>query len=263
MSDSFLADAVHHLTAAGVKNARLDVRLLWNHAAADAVLFASFVARRAAREPLAYITGRKEFWSLDFEVGPGVLIPRPESETIIEQALALFPDRGAALKILDLGMGSGCLLIALLKEYRNACGLGIDLSEQARAYAMRNVVRHGLAGRCEIRAGDWNEAPRGPYDAILSNPPYIKTADLAGLEPEVGYEPVEALDGGPDGLAAYRALAPALARLLSPGGRALLEIGAGRAGEVGAVLAQCGLEVIKQAPDLAGIPRVLIAGRRG
>ena len=263
MSDSFLADALHRLTVAGVENARLDTRLLWNHATGDAALFESLIARRVAREPLAYITRRKEFWSLDFEVGPGVLIPRPESETIIEQALALFPDRDAPLKVLDLGTGSGCLLISLLKEYPNASGLGIDLSKQARAYAQRNVTRHRLAGRCEILRGDWNEAPGGPYDAILSNPPYIKTADLPGLEPEVGCEPVEALDGGPNGLLAYRTLAPALARLLSPGGRALLEIGAGCSGEVGAVLAQCGLEVIKQAPDLAGIPRVLIAGRRG
>jgi release factor glutamine methyltransferase len=263
VSDSFLADAVHRLTAAGVENARLDVRLLWSHAGGDAARFEALVARRAAREPLAYITGRKEFWSVDFEVGPDVLIPRPESETIIEQALALFPDRSVSLKILDLGTGSGCLLIALLKEYPNASGLGVDLSEEARAYALRNVARHSLAGRCEILGGDWNGALGGPCDAILSNPPYIKTVDLAGLEPEVGFEPVEALDGGPDGLAAYRALAPALTRLLSPGGRALLEIGAGCGGEVGAVLAQSGLEVIKQAPDLAGIPRVLIAGRRG
>jgi release factor glutamine methyltransferase len=189
------------------------------------------------------------------------LIPRPETETVIEQALACFPDRGALLRVLDLGTGTACLPVAFLKEFPNASGLGIDRSEEARAYARRNVTRHGLDRRCEIRGGDWAEAVAGPYDVILSNPPYIKTMDLAGLEPEVAYEPVSALDGGPDGLSAYRALVPVLARLLSPSGRAFIEIGAGQAGEVSAVLAQAGLDIIKVAPDLAGIPRVLIIGR--
>ena len=296
MSDSLLAETARRLTASGVDNARLDARLLWDHAqslspgtggegrgevgAADIVprhpsplpqrgrgdvacVFEALVARRAAREPLAYITGQKEFWSLDFEVGPGVLIPRPESETIVEQVLAFVPDRSTPLKILDLGTGSGCLLIALLKEYPNARGLGIDLSEEARAYALRNLARHGLAGRGEILGGDWNEAPGAPYDVIVSNPPYIKTSDVAGLEPEVGYEPVGALDGGRDGLAAYRALAPVLARLLGPSARAFVEIGAGQAEEVAAVLTQSGLETIQRVPDLAGIPRVLVVGPAG
>jgi len=275
VSDSLPADAARRLAAAGVENARLDVRLLWNHAheislsplggegRGEGDLFESFLARRAAREPLAYITGHKEFWSLDFEVGPGVLIPRPESETIIEQVLAFVPNRTAPLKVLDLGTGSGCLLIALLKEYPNARGLGIDLSEEARAYAQRNLARLGLAERGEILGGDWTESPGAPYDVIVSNPPYIKTSDLAGLEPEVGYEPVEALDGGPDGLFPYRDLAPVMARLLGPSGRAFLEIGAGRADDVAAVLTQSGLETIQQVPDLAGIPRVLVVGRRG
>jgi release factor glutamine methyltransferase len=258
-----LRDAVSRLAAAGIENPRLDVRVLWNRANGDAAQFESAVSRRAAREPLAYITGRKEFWSLDFEVGPGVLIPRPETETIIEQALAFFPERGAPLKVLDLGTGTACLPVAFLKEFPNAHVLGIDRSEEARFYALRNVARHVLAGRCEIIGGDWDEAVAGPYDVVLSNPPYIKTADLAGLEPEVGYEPPVALDGGPDGLSAYRALAPALARLLSPSGHAFFEIGAGQSAEVGALLAQCGLIVNKVATDLAGIPRVLVVGREG
>ena len=261
MSDLFLLDAARRLAVAGIENPRLDARLLLAHADCDRVCFESLISRRAAREPLAYITGQKEFWSLDFEVGPGVLIPRPETETVIEQALAFFPDRSALLRALDLGTGTACLLITFLKEFPNARGLGIDRSEEARAYAVRNVARHGLDKRCEIRGGGWAEAVAGPYDVILSNPPYIKTADLAGLEPEVAYEPVSALDGGPDGLSAYRALAPALARLLSPSGRAFVEIGEGQAGEVSAVLAQAGLDIIKVAPDLAGIPRVLIIGR--
>ena len=261
MSDSLLLAAACRLVAAGVENPRLDTRVLLEHSKGNNAVFESFIARRAAREPLAYITGRKEFWSLDFEVGPGVLIPRPETETVIEQALAFFPGRSAPLEVLDLGAGAGCLPVAFLKEFPNASALGIEKSEEARAYALRNVARHGLAERCEIRDGDWAEAIAGPYDAILSNPPYIKPADLAGLEPEVANEPILALDGGADGLSAYRALAPALTRLLSPNGRVFLEIGAGQSGEVGAVLAQSGLEVIKVAPDLAGIPRVLVAGR--
>ena len=260
---SLLRDAARRLAAAGVGNARLDARVLLEHANGDAARFESFISRRVAREPLAYITGCKEFWSLDFEVGPGVLIPRPETETIIEQALAFFPNRAVPLKALDLGTGTACLLVALLKEFPNAGGLGIEASEEARAYALRNVARHGLAGRCEIRGGDWGEAVAGRYDVVLSNPPYIKTRDLAVLEPEMAYEPVLALDGGPDGLSAYRALAPALARLLSPSGRVFLEIGVGQSAEVGAVLAQHGLDANKVAPDLAGIPRVLVAGRKG
>jgi release factor glutamine methyltransferase len=263
VSDSLLLDAARRLAAAGIDSPRLDARVLLERANGEGALFESFISRRAAREPLAYITGLKEFWSLDFEVGPGVLIPRPETETVIEQALAFFVDRAAPLKVLDLGTGTGCLPVAFLKEFPNASGLGIDRSEEARPYALRNVARHGLAGRCEIRGGDWAEAIAGPHDVVLSNPPYIKTAELAGLEPEMAYEPVLALDGGPDGLSAYRALAPALAHLLSPNGRALLEIGAGQSAEIGAVLARCGLDVDKVAPDLAGIPRVLVVGRKG
>jgi release factor glutamine methyltransferase len=262
VSDSFLLDAARRLAAAGIENPRLDARVLWNHANGDGALFEDFLSRRAAREPLAYITGRKEFWSLDFEVGPGVLIPRPETETVIEQALAIFPDRAAPLKVLDLGTGTACLLVAFLKEFPNARGLGVDTSTETRTCAFRNVARHGLAGRCEIRSGDWDKAVTGPYDLVLSNPPYIRTADLAGLEPEVAYEPVLALDGGPDGLSAYRALAPALARLLSPSGYAFLEIGAGRSTEVRAILTTCGFTLNKVAPDLAGIPRVLVVKRK-
>ena len=260
---SLLLDAARRLAAAGIENPRLDARVLLEHANGGGAHFESFISRRAAREPLAYITGRKEFWSLDIEVGPGVLIPRPETETVIEQAMAFFPDRAAPLNVLDLGAGTACLLVAFLREFPNARGLGVDTSAEARTFALRNVARHGLAGRCEIRGGCWDEAIAGPYDVILSNPPYIKTADLAGLELEVAYEPVLALDGGPDGLSAYRALAPALARLLSPSGRAFLEIGAGQSNEVGFVLARCVLDVNKLVPDLVGIPRVLVVSRKG
>ena len=286
MSDP-LREAAARLAAAGVSNPRLDARLLWEEAerqaalmlrqaqheedvrsaltlslskgeGAIAAIFDSLIARRAGREPLAYIVGRKEFWSLDFEVGPGVLIPRSESETIVEQALAFFQDRSAELTVLDLGTGTGCLLIAFLKEFLNGRGVGIEKSEKARAYTLRNVTRHRVAARCEIRAGDWAEMPAGRFDAILANPPYIKTAELAGLEPELRFEPQEALDDGPDGLAAYRVLAPLIARLLKPGGRAFLEIGP--TDGVAALLAGAGLNSVRVHHDLAGIPRVLSAG---
>jgi release factor glutamine methyltransferase len=262
VSNSPLAGAARRLATAGVDNPRLDARLLLAHAGRDSVLFESFIARREAREPLAYITGRKEFWSLAFKVGPGVLIPRPETEAIIEAALTAFPDRSDALSVLDLGTGSGCLLVAFLKEFMNARGLGVEKTEETQAYAARNVENHCLGGRCAIQAGNWADAIPGPFDVVLSNPPYIKTLELAGLQPEVArYEPVQALDGGPDGLQTYRDLAPEIARLLAPKGKAFLEIGAGQSDEVAALLRQAGLEIERVIADLAGIPRVLVAKR--
>ena len=258
MTEALLNNAVRRLAAAGIDNPRLDARLLMAHAHGDSTLFESCVARRAAREPLAYITGHREFWSLDFEVGPGVLVPRPETETIIEQALAQLTDRTPPLKVLDFGTGTACLLTAFLKEYPNAHGLGLEISNEARTFALRNITRHGLGARCEIRAGGWPVAFFGSYDVILSNPPYIKTADIAGLEPEVScYEPALALDGGPDGLTAYRALAPEIARLLGPGGYAFVEIGTGQDEAAGRLFGEAGLELRGIAADLAGIPRVL------
>jgi release factor glutamine methyltransferase len=219
-------------------------------------LFESLIARRIAREPLAYITGHKEFWSLDFEVGPGVLVPRPETETIVEQVLALMPDKGAPLKVLDLGTGSGCLLVALLKEFPNSRGLGIDSSAKARRYATANIARHGLTGRAEIRPGNWDQEIECACDVIVSNPPYIPAADIAGLAPEVRFEPIEALDGGPDGLSAVRALAGAMARLLT--GFGFTEIGAGQDAHAAKVMSDAGLVLVRIAADLAGIPRVLV-----
>jgi release factor glutamine methyltransferase len=255
-----LNDAARRLAAAGVDNPRLDARVLWAHAE-NQPTFEAFVARRCGREPLAYITGRKEFWSLDFEVGPGVLVPRPETETIIEQAVALLPDRSAPLKVLDLGTGSGCLLVAFLKEFPNSRGLGVDTSEKARAYAAANVNRHGLADRAEIRPGNWGEDVEGRWDIILSNPPYIRSADIHGLAPEVRFEPTEALDGGPDGLGSIRLLAAAMACLLS--GVGLTEIGEGQAAEAATAASDAGLVVVRTAADLAGIPRVLVTRPRG
>jgi release factor glutamine methyltransferase len=255
-------DVIRRLTEAGVDNPRLDARLLWDHAQRNFAIFEGYLVRRCAREPLAYITGHKEFWSLEFLVGPGVLVPRPETETIIEQALAVLPDTSAPLRVLDLGTGTGCLLIAFLKEFRNSTGLGIDCSEEALRIAGTNLAEHHLTDRAEIRAGNWDDNLEGTWDVILSNPPYITSKDLAGLAPEVvRYEPVGALDGGPDGLAAIRKLAAAMARRLD--GYGFVEIGAGQATDVTSVMAEHGLNVLQVAPDLAGIPRVMVTRSAG
>jgi release factor glutamine methyltransferase len=219
--------------------------------------FESFVCRRLAHEPVAYIVGHKEFWSLDFEVGAGALIPRPETETLIEHALRELPDRTHPYRILDLGTGSGCLLMSLLREFPNATSVGIDSSDAALSWAKRNVARHGLGERCELSNLDWAEVD-GHFDLIVSNPPYIPTADIAGLQPDVrDFEPKEALDGGPDGLAAYRAIAPVLKRNLRVHGLALLEIGAGQHQMVEKIMGTEGLPT-RTKPDLAGIPRCMV-----
>ena len=266
-------EAVGRLAAAGIDNPRAEARLLLAHAlgtSRDATLsappltpdqaaqFAGLVARRAAREPLAYITGRKEFWSLDFAVGPGVLVPRPDTETLIEEAIRLYPDRSLPLAIADLGTGSGAILIAALKEFPNARGIGFESSSEAFLWACRNA--HALMpGRAEIRLADWTTA-RGPFDLVFSNPPYIASAEIATLEPDVrDHEPLAALDGGPDGLDAYRALGRLLPGLLKPGGHAVVEMGAGQAGAM--ELLFTGLGVLRLAPDLAGVPRALVLNK--
>ncbi|MFL5239960.1 MAG: peptide chain release factor N(5)-glutamine methyltransferase, partial [Rhizomicrobium sp.] len=214
--------------------------------------------RRLAHEPLAYITGHKEFWSLDFEVGSGALIPRPETETLVQQALREVPDRKGDNRILDLGTGTGCLLIALLKEFSNATGVGIDSSEAALQWARGNRSRHRLESRCTLVERTWDAAEDG-FDLIVSNPPYIPSGDLAGLAPHIrDYEPESALDGGPDGLAAYRALAPVLKRSLKPRGIALLEMGVGQGHMVKEIIREAGLGIPKIVPDLAGIPRCVV-----
>ena len=227
------------------------------------VAFNSYLSRRVAREPLAYILGRREFWSLEFAVGPGVLVPRPETETLIEQAIKYFPDRYAALDVLDFGTGTGCLLAAFLSEYSNARGTGIDSSPEALGWARRNLAKHGLDNRCRLVGGDWAADLSGPADVILANPPYIRSGDFALLAPEVGlYEPRAALDGGADGLEAYGSLAPQIGRLLKPASLAFLEIGAGQGEAVSAILAADGLQTLEIAVDLAGIGRCVVAGHK-
>jgi release factor glutamine methyltransferase len=268
-----IEEATRQLAAAGVESARTEARLLYAHAlgvhrdetlSADlqptpgqAEAFAAMVARRTAREPFAYITGRKEFWSLDFAVGPGVLVPRPETETLIEEALRAMPDKNAPLSIADLGTGSGALLIAALKEFPRAAGLGIDSSAEALAYAQRNVFAHGLSERARLRLDDWAAVRQDSFDLVFANPPYIPSGEIDGLDLEVSrFEPRAALDGGADGLSAYRALAVLLPGMLKKAGRAILEIGAGQAVEP--LFQGSGLRLAGIAPDLGGIPRAVL-----
>ena len=274
-----LDDAARRLREAGLDNARLDARLLLAHAlnlSASEVIdparefggaprerFDAMLRRRLAREPLAYIVGHKEFWSLDFDVGPGALIPRPESETIIEELGRLVPDRNSPLELLDLGTGTACLLLAALTEYPLARGTGIDASEEALIWARRNVAKLSLEKRCSLSLADWGRNIEGSYDAILANPPYIRSGDIAALAPEVSrYEPVPALDGGPDGLTAYRDIAARIAPLLKPDGVLLAEIGEGQDAQVASILAAAGIETAKIVEDLARIPRCVVGRPR-
>jgi release factor glutamine methyltransferase len=216
------------------------------------------VARREAREPLALILGHREFWSLDFAVSPATLIPRPESETLIEAAIAAFARREPPRRVLDLGTGTGCLLLAALSEFTAAFGIGVDRSAEAAALAARNAAALHLANRAAFVCGDWAASLDARCDLVLCNPPYIASADLDGLMPEVArHEPRSALDGGADGFAAYRCLFPALPRLLIPSGIAVLEIGAGQAEPAVELARRAGFAAETRA-DLSGIPRALV-----
>jgi release factor glutamine methyltransferase len=215
-------------------------------------------ARRAAGEPLSRIVGKREFWGLSLAITPHVLDPRPETETIVEAALSILSDRHEdPLRILDLGVGSGALLCALLTEFGHARGIGVDISTDAADVARGNLRACGLSLRAEIRLGDWTRGIEGPFDLIVSNPPYIPTVDLPRLPREVrNFDPWLALDGGIDGLAAYRRILPESRRLLAPGGWLLVELGAGQAAKVTAVASQCGFTDVGTYQDLAGANRV-------
>jgi release factor glutamine methyltransferase len=216
-------------------------------------------ARRAASEPLSRIVGKREFWGLSFAITPQVLDPRPETETIVEAVLSILSDRREdPMRILDLGVGSGALLCALLTEFGAARGLGVDISADAAEVARGNLQACGLASRAEIRVGDWTSGLEGRFDLIVSNPPYIPTADLAGLPREVrDFDPSLALDGGIDGLDAYRRILPESRRLLAPGGWLLAELGGTQAADVTAIANQCGFTDVRTYQDLAGANRVV------
>ena len=251
---------------------RLDAELLMAHALGasreDLLLrrldhatppeFAALLARRAAGEPVAYITGRRAFWTIDLEVGPGVLVPRPDSESLIEAAVERFGTRGP-MRILDLGTGPGTLLLAALAQWPEAHGLGIDSSERALDYAERNALDLGLEERARFKLGDWTLGLHGQFDLILCNPPYVERG--ARLPREVAeWEPSGALFAGEDGLSEYRRLAPEIPRLLAPGGIACVEIGAGQRDAVAALFEAQGFTPSSR-KDLNGIDRCLTLSR--
>lgn len=273
------ADAAQRLAAAGIEEPRREARYLICHAlglgpevpvleparaldADERDRLEAMLRRRVAREPLAKVTGVREFWSLPFRITAATLDPRADSETVVETALAAVKDRGAPLSILDCGTGSGCLLLALLSELPAATGVGVDISAAALAIACENAETLGLAHRARFVRTDWGDGLVGVFDLVVANPPYIPTGAIAALAPEVAcHEPRSALDGGSDGLECYRALAPQLRRLLAPQGTVVLEIGLHQADGVSAILHAAGLTVRSHAYDLAGRVRCLAATR--
>jgi release factor glutamine methyltransferase len=268
-----LRSASAELGAAGIEGARLDARLLLGHVlgrevwpheeaplgAEDEGRFRAALGRRLAREPVSRIVGRRAFWTLDLQVSPATLDPRPDSETLIEAALDAC-DGAPPRRILDLGTGTGCLLLAALAEFPEASGVGIDASAAAVSVAQANARANGLADRATIRAQDWADLDADDrFDLILSNPPYIAEAEIPMLAEEVrAHDPLTALVAGSDGLAAYRALAPVLARCLERRGLAILELGAGQGDAVAAIMAEVGLRERVRRRDLAGVQRALV-----
>jgi release factor glutamine methyltransferase len=221
---------------------------------------ADFEARRSAGEPVSRILGRREFWGLSFRVAPATLDPRPDSETLVETALGLLGGNKSP-SLLDLGTGTGCLLIALLHERSDSHGIGLDLSQGALEIARQNAVDNHVADRASFRHGVWSDDLEARFDLVISNPPYIPSRDIEGLAAEVrNHDPRLALDGGADGLDAYRAIAAALPRLLAPQGRAVIELGQGQDRDVREIFVEAGLKVSGIVPDLGGIPRALVAG---
>jgi release factor glutamine methyltransferase len=265
------------LRAAGIESAQLDARVLLAHVlGADAAQlvarsdepvaqdaqerFEHAIARRAAGEPVARILGVKEFWSCDFALSPDTLVPRPESETVIEAALAAKPEHDAPLRVLDLGVGSGILLGAILRERPMATGVGVDRSPGAVKTATSNLAAIGVGDRAHVFCGHWGEAIGTRFDLVVANPPYIASGDMAGLPVEVrAHDPARALDGGADGLDAYRAILAELGRLLAPGGFAVLELGEGQEQAVAELARDAQLIVNGPARrDLGGCPRALV-----
>jgi release factor glutamine methyltransferase len=268
------------LRAKGIDSPDLDARILIGHALgldhaalaaapqrsltdAEARTTVALATRRLEREPIARIVGTKEFWGLALSITPATLVPRPESETVVEAALASVDARGsraAPSRIADLGTGSGALLLALLAELPQAIGVGTDISVDALIAARDNAARLHHRARSAFVAGHFGCALAGEFDLIVSNPPYIASGDIAALAADVrDHDPRAALDGGPDGLAAYRCIAGDARRLLAKGGHLVVELGQGQAGAIAALFAQAGLKIVTIRNDLAGIPRALVA----
>ena len=264
--------------SAGIDSAELDARELVGHAlgldltsmisAANRALTPDesdrlevLLKRRLAGEPVARILGRKEFWGLRLSLSPATLVPRPDTETVVELALDMLRANpaGQGTRIADLGTGTGAILLALLSELHGAVGIGTDISQEALETARGNAARLKLADRASFIRCDYAAGLTGPFDLIVSNPPYVRSGDIAGLATEVrNHDPRAALDGGPDGLAAYRALIPQAARILAPGAALVVEAGQGQAAQIEALMTAAGL-VPHRAPkaDLAGIPRAV------
>jgi release factor glutamine methyltransferase len=267
------------LEAAGIEGPVIDARLLVEAASGaaradiigdphrmlspdQAQTLEDYLQRRERREPVSHILGRKGFWKIMLSVNGQVLTPRPDTETVVERALSAFPD-GSAFSMLDLGVGSGAILLAILAERPAAKGLGVDVSEEALAVARENAANLGLASRVVLLRGDWTRGlGDAGFDLVVSNPPYIPSGDIEGLEPEVSrHEPRLALDGGTDGLDAYRLLAPEILRVLKPGGRFFVEIGYDQSQAVGALFKDAGAAQVATAQDLAQRDRVVLGVR--
>jgi release factor glutamine methyltransferase len=280
--DRALSAAARALREGGVPTPALDARILLCHATGlshealiahgrealgpeQAARLSGYIARRLEGEPVSRIRGVREFYGRDFLIDPHTLDPRPDTETLIEAALRLAHEveEGSTLRLLDLGTGSGCILLTLLAELPEASGVGIDINPASLEIARENARRFGLEGRARFAAADWFEGLEGRFDLILANPPYIPSGDIGGLAREVAaYDPLAALDGGPDGLDAYRAIAAGAADFLAPGGDLLVEIGAAQAEAVRALFEASGLVVGADSVlfDLAGRPRCVRAG---
>lgn len=250
------------LIAAALQKSMTEIFMMDKNTLIDPVLIRQYFARRAKREPFAYIVKEQGFWSLDLEVSPATLIPRADSEALIEVLLKLLPDRKAPYRFLDLGTGTGCLLLAALSEYPNAFGVGIDVVPQAAALASNNAQRCQLQDRAVFMAGHWADAIQGQFDVILSNPPYIRKHELLELMPEVqSYEPMSALDGGEDGLDAYRYICDQAVDLLSDKGIIILELGIKQDQEIAKYALSKGLYVVEKQHDLNDCIRALVLSR--
>jgi len=267
------------LSVAGVDSARLDAGLILGAvlgvdratllaentrrlSAQEIARFEALLARRLERRPLAQVLGHREFWSLDFLVTEATLDPRPDSETLVSAVLTACGTRPPA-RLLDLGTGTGCLLLSLLTEWPGTWGLGLDRSPEAAKVAALNAHRLGLGARAAIVVADWSSALRGTFDVVVANPPYIPEGDLAGLAPEVAvFEPRTALVAGADGLDDYRRIVRTLPDLLAPGGLVALEVGSGQADAVAGLLSAQGLVVSATVRDLAMVERVVLAKKR-
>jgi release factor glutamine methyltransferase len=255
--------------ACGLDGARLTLEAKRVLTDAESARLDGFRARRLAREPVSRIAGQREFWGLSFLIDAATLDPRPDSETVVEAALAILRAEGltdAPIRLLDVGTGSGCLLIALLSELPRAAGVGVDASEDALRVARENAARLGLSARARFIRSDWLRGVEGSFCLIVSNPPYVESAAIPRLAPEVrDHDPIASLDGGPDGLEAYRRIAPQLRQVAPPGAWAVFECGAGQAERVRAMLDAAGFPssppVESPIRDLAGVERV-VAGKR-